>query len=96
VAVAEAQALGVNIAIDDFGTGYSSLNYLHRLPIDRLKIDRSFIQVLHQPNSTLPILEAIISMAKNMEMGGVGDPPRGTPDRGACGSLARLTLDQHL
>jgi diguanylate cyclase (GGDEF)-like protein len=65
--------LGVSIAIDDFGTGYSSLNYLHRLPIDRLKIDRSFIQVLHQPNSTLPILEAIISMAKNMDLGVVGE-----------------------
>ncbi|MBB5343803.1 putative bifunctional diguanylate cyclase/phosphodiesterase [Tunturibacter empetritectus] len=64
--------LGVSIAIDDFGTGYSSLNYLNRLPIDRLKIDRSFIQVLHEPNSTLPILEAIISMAKNMELGVVG------------------------
>lgn len=65
--------LGVSIAIDDFGTGYSSLNYLNRLPIDRLKIDRSFIQVLHEPNSTLPILEAIISMAKNMELGVVGE-----------------------
>ena len=65
--------LGVSIAIDDFGTGYSSLNYLHRLPIDRLKIDRSFIQVLNAPNSTLPILEAIISMAKNMELGVVGE-----------------------
>jgi diguanylate cyclase (GGDEF)-like protein len=65
--------LGVSIAIDDFGTGYSSLNYLHRLPIDRLKIDRSFIQVLNAPNSTLPILEAIIAMAKNMELGVVGE-----------------------
>jgi diguanylate cyclase (GGDEF)-like protein len=65
--------LGVSIAIDDFGTGYSSLNYLHRLPIDRLKIDRSFIQVLSAPSSTLPILEAIISMAKNMELGVVGE-----------------------
>ena len=58
--------LGVSIAIDDFGTGYSSLNYLHRLPIDRLKIDRSFMQVLNEPSSSLPIIEAIISMAQNM------------------------------
>jgi EAL domain-containing protein (putative c-di-GMP-specific phosphodiesterase class I) len=65
--------LGVSIAIDDFGTGYSSLNHLHRLPIDRLKIDRSFVQMLNAPNSTLPILEAIISMAKNMELGVVGE-----------------------
>jgi diguanylate cyclase (GGDEF)-like protein len=65
--------LGVSIAIDDFGTGYSSLNYLHRLPIDRLKIDRSFMQALHEPNSSLPILEAIISMAQNMGLCVVGE-----------------------
>lgn len=65
--------LGVSIAIDDFGTGYSSLNYLNRLPIDRLKIDRSFMQVLNEPNSSLPILEAIISMAQNMGLTVVGE-----------------------
>jgi diguanylate cyclase (GGDEF)-like protein len=65
--------LGVSIAIDDFGTGYSSLNYLHRLPIDRLKIDRSFMQALNEPNSSLPILEAIINMAQNMGLGVVGE-----------------------
>ena len=67
--VAAAEAAWREYWIDDFGTEYSSLNYLHQLPIDRLKIDRSFIQMLNAPNSTLPILEAIISMAKNMELG---------------------------
>jgi EAL domain-containing protein (putative c-di-GMP-specific phosphodiesterase class I) len=55
--------LGVRIAIDDFGTGYSSLSYLHCLPIDMLKIDRSFIENINMPEGTRPIVEAVLSMA---------------------------------
>ena len=58
--------LGVRIAIDDFGTGYSSLSYLHRLPIDELKIDRSFIENLNEPEGTGPIVEAVLSMAHTL------------------------------
>jgi diguanylate cyclase (GGDEF)-like protein len=58
--------LGVRIAIDDFGTGYSSLSYLHRLPIDLLKIDRSFIETLTDPEGTRPIVEAVLSMAHSL------------------------------
>jgi len=58
--------LGVRIAIDDFGTGYSSLSYLHRLPIDVLKIDRSFIETLNEPEGTRPIVEAVLSMAHTL------------------------------
>jgi len=58
--------LGVRIAIDDFGTGYSSLSYLHRLPIDVLKIDRSFIENLNEPEGTGPIVEAVLSMAHTL------------------------------
>jgi EAL domain-containing protein (putative c-di-GMP-specific phosphodiesterase class I) len=58
--------LGVSIALDDFGTGYSSLNQLHRLPIDRIKIDRSFIQAMHEAGGTVPIVESIVTMAHRM------------------------------
>ena len=58
--------LGVRIALDDFGTGYSSLNQFHRLPIDRLKIDRSFTQALSEANGSLPIVESIVTMAHRM------------------------------
>jgi len=58
---------GVNIAIDDFGTGYSSLSLLQRLPIDRLKIDRSFIQEL-RTDSDRSIVEAIAHMAKGLKL----------------------------
>jgi diguanylate cyclase (GGDEF)-like protein/PAS domain S-box-containing protein len=55
--------LGVRVAIDDFGTGYSSLSNLQRLPVDLLKIDRSFMTGLEPNNATAAILEATISMA---------------------------------
>lgn len=57
---------GVRIAMDDFGTGYSSLSYLHRIPIDVLKIDRSFIERLADPEGTRPIVEAVIAMARHL------------------------------
>jgi len=54
--------LGVEISIDDFGTGYSSLGYLSRLPIDELKIDRSFINNLDEPDNAR-IVSALISLS---------------------------------
>jgi diguanylate cyclase len=58
---------GIKIAIDDFGTGYSSLSLLQKLPINRLKIDRSFIQDLHV-DSDRSIIEAIAHMAKGLKL----------------------------
>ena len=58
----------MQISIDDFGTGYSALNYLHTLPVDCLKIDRSFVQPINYEASSLGIVPLIISMAETMGM----------------------------
>ena len=65
----ELKRLGVRISIDDFGTGYSCLSYLQRLPIDTLKIDRSFVAGLHPESleeASQPIIQTILSLGSNL------------------------------
>ncbi len=64
----ELKALGVRISLDDFGTGYSSLTYLHRLPIDELKIDRSFVAVLEDEASDLVLLQMMIQLGRAFDL----------------------------
>jgi len=60
--------LGIRISLDDFGTSYSSLSYLKKFPIDKLKIDKSFIQDLSSDNYKTGIVKVIFDLAKNMEL----------------------------
>jgi diguanylate cyclase (GGDEF)-like protein len=64
----EIKAMGIRIAMDDFGTGYSSLNYLTKLPLDTLKIDRSFIQNLKPGTKDLEIIHAVIALGHGLDL----------------------------
>src|ERR1700676_811841 len=64
----ELSRMGVVVSIDDFGTGYSSMSYLRRFPIDKLKIDRSFINELTTSSDAASIVQAIISLAHSLRL----------------------------
>jgi len=59
---------GIKIALDDFGTGYSSLNYLKRYPVDRIKIDRSFISQLSNAGASVAIVQALVTLAHALDI----------------------------
>jgi EAL domain-containing protein (putative c-di-GMP-specific phosphodiesterase class I) len=58
---------GAKLAVDDFGVGYSSVGYLHRLPVDILKIDKLFVSELHDPRSRA-LVEGVVAMARAMNL----------------------------
>lgn len=64
----ELKRIGVKLAIDDFGTGFSNLSYLQRFPIDRLKIDQSFIRGIENLPANKSIVQAIVSLAKSLSL----------------------------
>ena len=79
--------LGVRIAIDDFGTGYSSLSYLRQMPVDVLKIDKSFIDDILASKQQRALVNAIVTLARNLDLGVVAE---GIEDAAQRAMLARM------
>jgi EAL domain-containing protein (putative c-di-GMP-specific phosphodiesterase class I) len=83
-------ALGVHVSIDDFGTGYSSLSMLKRLPVDELKIDRSFVSPMMHDESDLIIVRSTIHLGHDLGMKVIAE---GVEDQGTLDRLASLGCD---
>jgi EAL domain-containing protein (putative c-di-GMP-specific phosphodiesterase class I) len=84
--------MGVLVSVDDFGTGYSSMSYLRRLPIDNLKIDRSFISEISQSAENATIVRAIVSLAHSLRLKVVAEGVE-TPEQ--LQFLSNLKCDQY-
>jgi predicted signal transduction protein with EAL and GGDEF domain len=79
--------MGVHLSMDDFGTGYSSLNFLSRLPIDQMKIDRSFVQQLYNSPRDRAIVQSIIDLGRNL---GIEVVAEGVTDPGSRRALQEM------
>jgi len=82
--------LRIGISIDDFGTGYSSLSYLQRFPIDRLKVDKSFVQRINQEDESAKIVQTIVLLARNLGMEVVAE---GVETADQLAAIRALTCD---
>jgi diguanylate cyclase (GGDEF)-like protein/PAS domain S-box-containing protein len=92
----ELQGLGVRLAIDDFGTGYSSLAYLVRLPVDTLKIDRSFVGHLDRGGSSGEIVGTIVTLAHSLGMSVIAEGVETAPQRRRLRGLGCEQAQGHL
>jgi diguanylate cyclase (GGDEF)-like protein/PAS domain S-box-containing protein len=82
--------MGVRFSVDDFGTGYSSLQHLHQLPIQTLKIDRTFIERVSEPQGTSALVQAILSLAHSLDLQVVAE---GVEREEQAETLVRLGCD---
>jgi diguanylate cyclase (GGDEF)-like protein/PAS domain S-box-containing protein len=92
IATVEAiRALGVRVVFDDFGTGFASLSYLRRLPVDGLKLDRSFVAGMRTSSADASIVASMISLARQLDMSVVAE---GIEDESTAELLRRLGCDE--
>ncbi len=82
----ELKALGVSLSLDDFGTGYSSLSYLRRYPVDRIKIDQSFVRDMMQHPGSAALVRSILAMATNLGLKTIAE---GVETKGQHGYLRK-------
>lgn len=82
----ELKALGVSLSLDDFGTGYSSLSYLRRYPVDRIKIDQSFVRDMMQHPGSAALVRSILAMASNLGLKTIAE---GVETKGQHGYLRK-------
>jgi EAL domain-containing protein (putative c-di-GMP-specific phosphodiesterase class I) len=85
-------SLGIQLSIDDFGTGYSSLAYLRRFPVQKLKVDKSFVQDLSMRSEENGIVTAVVAMAKSLGLQVVAE---GVETREQLAWLARVQCDEY-
>jgi EAL domain-containing protein (putative c-di-GMP-specific phosphodiesterase class I) len=85
-------SMGVLVSVDDFGTGYSSMSYLRRFPIDKLKIDRCFVEEMTRRSEDASIVRAIISLAHSLHLKVIAEGVE-TPEQLAL--LSDLGCDQY-
>lgn len=88
--------MGVQIGIDDFGTGYSSLAYLHRFPLDMLKIDRSFVGTMFQSEESFEIVRTIIDLGRSLKLKLVAEGVETPEQRDSLVSLGCTHAQGHL
>ncbi len=92
----EIQSKGIKISIDDFGTGYSSLSYLQKLPINCLKIDRSFVQAIESSTNGIALVKTIIDLAQNLNFSVIAEGVETVEQRDLLASLGCHNIQGYL